>query len=394
MVARDAGRVLVPTGNDASAYVTVRSLSTRGVGTLVASEKRLPPAAASRFCDETADLPPPREDLLAYRDALLALAAREDVAAVVPVRPEDCYVLSRYRDAFEREAALVAPSMDGLRAVQDRLRLAEAASDAGVPVPETRPLSALDDWPGDCIVKARYNVLADAYLDEFDRDEIAVVKDLHHLRPGDEADPDRIRAEMGHDPIVQEFVPKDGEYMVGALCDHGDVLASFQHRQIRGNAYTGGGGVYRVSMYDADLARVARDLLGELEFHGLACIEYMRHAHTGEFVLTEVNPRLWQSLPSTVHAGADFPWYYWLAATGRADRIDDDYEMGVGTHLLHGEVGHLASVLTEDSPHVERPSLAGTAWRILASCGAEPRFDYLRADDPGPFLAGLRSVVS
>jgi predicted ATP-grasp superfamily ATP-dependent carboligase len=122
---------------------------------------------------------------------------------------------------------------------------------------------------------------------------------------------------MRHDPIVQAFVPKDGEYIVGALCEHGDVVASFQHRQIRGNAYTGGGGVYRRSMYDPALERVARDLLAELEFHGLACIEYMRHADTGEYVLTEVNPRVWQSLPSTVHAGADFPWYYWLAATGR-----------------------------------------------------------------------------
>jgi hypothetical protein len=144
---------------------------------------------------------------------------------------------------------------------------------------------------------------------------------------------------------------------------------------------------------DPDLARVARDLLAELEFTGLACIEYMRHADTGEFVLTEVNPRLWQSLPATVHAGADFPWYYRLAATGRADDIDDDYEMGVGTHLLHGELGHFASVFSEDSPHVERPSPVGTAWRILSSCTAEPHFDYLRVDDPGPFLAGLRSVV-
>lgn len=193
---------------------------------------------------------------------------------------------------------------------------------------------------------------------------------------------------MRHDPIVQAFVPKDGEYMVGARCEHGDVLASFQHRQVRGNGYTGGGGVYRRSMYDPALERVARDLLAELEFHGLACIQYMRHADTREFVLTEVNPRLWQSLPSTVHAGADFAWYYWLAATGRKDRINDDYEMRVGAHLLHGEVGHLASVLTEDSPHVDRPPLAGTAWRILASGGAEPRFDYLRADGPGPVSRG------
>jgi len=77
----------------------------------------------------------------------------------------------------------------------------------------------------------------------------------------------------------------------------------------------------------------------------------------------------------------------------RADEIDPDYEIGVGSHLLHGEVGYLLSILIDDSPLVQRPSLAGTAWEIAASCLSEPHFDYLNLDDPGPFLQGLRNKV-
>jgi len=199
---------------------------------------------------------------------------------------------------------------------------------------------------------------------------------------------------MEHDPIVQEFIPKDGEYMFAALYDHGEPLATFQHRQIRGNSYTGGGGVYRESIYDPELEAVARDLLDELDWHGLACIEYMRDARTGQYVLTEINPRMWQSLPSTVQAGADFPYYYWLLANGRADEIDHEYETGVGTHLLYGELGYLLSILREDSPHVERPSVTRTAGEILASVFTEPNFDYLSLDDFGPFLTGLKRKIS
>ena len=384
---------LIPTGHDASSYTCLRSLARRGIGAIVASDEEGVPAASSRYCAGTASLPDPRTGLLAYRDALLELAERDDVATVIPVRPEDGYVLSRYADEFAAHASLVVPGIERLETVQDRLRLAAAAEAAGVPVPETRRLADVDEWDEDLLIKSRYNVLADAFLDDLGPDDIDVVKNIHHVEAGDPPDVAAVRRSMRHDPIVQEFVHSDGEFMFTALYDRGEPLATFQHRQIRGNSYTGGGGVYRRSIRDEELESVGRALLDHLDWHGLACIEYMRDADTGEYVLAEINPRMWQSLPSTVRAGADFPYYYWLAARGRADEIDGDYDTGVGTHMLHGEVGYLHSVLTEDSPHVTRPSVPGAVWAIASSIAREPRFDYLALDDPGPFLAGVRRVL-
>jgi predicted ATP-grasp superfamily ATP-dependent carboligase len=382
---------LVPTGHEAASYVTVRSLARRGVDTIVASEKDGVPAAASRFCSERASLPDPREELLAYRDALIDLAERDDVATVVPVRPEDGYLLSRYYSEFDGAVSLPVPTMRQLERVHDRLALADAAATAEVPAPETRPLSAVSEWDQPLLVKSRYNVLADAYIEDLGPEHIDVVKDLVHVDADEPPERAGLRRTMHHEPIVQEFIPKDGEFVVGALYDHGTPLLTFQHEQIRGTSYTGGGGVYRQSMYDPELDAVARDLLAELDWHGLACIEYMRDARTGQYVLTEINPRLWQSLPVAVRAGADFPYGYWLQATGRGDEIVDDYELGVGSHLLHGELAYLVSVLTEASPYVERPSIARTLWDVASSCISDPHFDYAAADDPGPFLAGVRS---
>ncbi|MXR19620.1 carboxylate--amine ligase [Halobacterium bonnevillei] len=301
--------------------------------------------------------------------------------------------MSRYDDAFANFVSLPVPSMRQLERVHDRLALADAAATAGVPVPETRPLSAVSDWTEPLLVKSRFNVLADAYLEDLGPEDVDVVKDLVHVDAAEPPERTVLRRTMRHEPIVQEFIPKDGEFVVGALYDHGTPLLTFQHEQIRGTSYTGGGGVYRKSMYDPELDAVARDLLAELDWHGLACIEYMRHARTGEYVLTEINPRLWQSLPVAVRAGADFPYAYWLQATGRGDEIVDDYEFGVGSHLLHGELGYLLSVLTEASPHVERPSVARTFMDVASSCISDPHFDYAAADDPGPFLAGVRSKL-
>lgn len=385
--------VLVPMGVESKGYECVRSPGQHKVRTIVASEYEKVPTGSSRFCDETVPVPPPTDDLLAYRDALLELAARPDVRTILPTRPQDTYLFSVYESAFEEHVSLVRPPLETLRTVHDRVRLAEAAEAAGVPVPETRLLSEVPDPDRPKIIKSRYNLLASEYLDTYAEGESTVEKAITHLSPGDEIDREKTVRQMGHDPIVQEYIPSSDEYLFGALYDRGEPLATFQHRQIRGDSYTGGGGVYRKSTAIPELEEVGRRLLDSLDYHGLACIELMKHAETGDFYLTEVNPRLWQSVPCAVRAGADFPWFYYLLAAGRADEIDPEYEVGFGTHQLYGEVGHFLSLFTDSSALVERPSIPATAWEIVRSCIEEPRFDDFRPDDPLPFLRAVEHVV-
>jgi len=385
--------LLIPTGFDPGSYSCVRSLSRQGVNTIIASEHDDVPAGASRFCDERLSIPAPEEGLRAYKDALLDIAARRDVRTIVPIRPYDPYVFARWAGEFESYVSLVTPTMEQLETVHDRLSLVSSAEAAGVPVPDTQLLSAVDDWSGEQIVKSRYNLITSAICDDLDPDETVVEKRLEQLPDAEAADVDSLCEEMNHEPIVQEYVHTSDEYVFGALYDSGEALATFQHRQIRGDSYTHGGGVYRESVHIPELEDVGRTLLDHLDWHGLACIEYMRDADTGEFVLTEINPRLWQSLACAVRAGADFPYNYWLAAMGDADRIDPNYEDGVGSHLLYGELGHLLSIIYDESPIVEKPSVARTAAEIGSSCYRMPNFDCFRLDDPVPLVKGVQHLV-
>lgn len=385
--------VLVPMGLESKGYTCMRSPSQHGINAVVASEYENVPAAGSRFCNETIRVPSPEEDLLEYRDALLEIAARPDVKTIIPTRARDTYLFSRYRAAFEEHVSLVTPPMETLRTVHDRARLAAAAEDADVPVPDTQLLSEATDAERPRIVKSRYNILASEYIDSCPERESVVEKTIVHLRADEELDKREIRREMGHEPIVQEYIPSSHEYLFGALYDHGEPLATFQHRQIRGNSYTGGGGVYRKSTDIPELERVGRELLESMDYHGLACIEYMKHEDTGEFYLTEINPRLWQSVPCAVRAGADFPWYYYLHATDRTEEIDPEYEVGIGTHQLYGEVMYFKSLFTDSSPIVDRPSVPRTVWEMATSCYEDPRFDDLRLDDPLPFARAVGEVL-
>jgi len=92
---------IVVISNQAPASVNIiRSLGRRGVRTIGAADRTRTPAIASRYCDESVQLPDPFSDIHAYRDALLDLARRPDVRTIAPVREPDVYVLSKYRDAF------------------------------------------------------------------------------------------------------------------------------------------------------------------------------------------------------------------------------------------------------------------------------------------------------
>ncbi|SEJ08121.1 hypothetical protein SAMN05444271_1201 [Halohasta litchfieldiae] len=151
--------VCIPAGLDSRSYSCVRSLSKQGIHTILASIEAEVAAGASRFCDEQIQIPSPKQNILAYRDALLDIASRRDVETILPVRPHDAYLFARYNDLFDPHVSLTTPSSDLLETVTDRLQLAAAAESADVAVPHTRLVTDVDDWSPELIVKSRFNLL-------------------------------------------------------------------------------------------------------------------------------------------------------------------------------------------------------------------------------------------
>ena len=385
---------LIPTGPELKSYGIMRSLHRRGIDTVVASPQTRLPHFASRYCSEQVHLPSPPRDIVGYKDALLEVARRPDVHTAYPVRECDAYVFARFREEFTEHLSLVTPTLPTLERAHDRLQLAAQAAAADVPYAETRLLSEVTDWDERVVVKSRYNLLTGSYVHDYPDDTVEEVKRVTTLAPGDQPDAAELRTAMKHEPIVQSFVPQEKKHLYCALWDHGEPIGTYQHRQIRQNSWVGGGGVYRKSAYSQAVEDNAYDLLSHLNWHGYACIEYVKDAETGEWKFLEINPRVWQSMPEAVRAGADFPYYYWLRTIGEQDRIDDSYETGIPCHIAYGELSHLLSVRRDDSPFVERPSFARTAAQIAASCVRHPRFDYLRLDDPKLWLSGIRETLS
>jgi len=376
--------VVVPAVGTAGSLTAVRSLGRRGLDVVAASEQRHPPSFSSRYCDERVRVPDPATALDGYRDALLALAAREEVGAIVPVREADVSVLANHRAAFAEHVATPWPTAEGLRAVHDRTRLFAAAERAGVAVPETRLLDEIDEWDSERIVKARFAALTADDADDVPEGHLASPPKTMFLEPGVVPDVDAIVERMGHVPISQSYL--DGtEYCFRALCRDGDPLVTSQKRLRRGYKYSRGPSVYHEAVDLPGLKRAGRDLLAELEYTGIASVGFIEAA--GRYHLLEINPRVPASVPVDDHAGVDYPGRYWDLATGdvEAAAAPREYRPGTASHLLRGELVHLHSVAREEYALAERPSLARTALSIGVSLLVHPRFDVLRLEDPAPF---------
>ncbi|WP_306058649.1 carboxylate--amine ligase [Natronococcus wangiae] len=389
---RNDPSAVVPAVQSPHAVTCLRSLGSRGVHAIAAYE-RPTPAFRSRYCDETVVVPSPYAAVDEYRDALLSLANRPGTRAIFPMREADVYVLSKYRSEFAEAIEPLWPAFETLETVHDRRALVEAALDAGVAAPETAVLDEVADWSSEQIVKARYALLADDYVPAARPEQTAVPTAVRYLEPGVEPDREAILEEMNHVPLVQAYVPGE-EYAFWALYDRGEPVATCQKHQVRGESYAGGTSVYRETTRIPELEAAGRALLDHLEWHGFASVQFKRDVRTGEFTLLEINPRVWVSVACPVAAGIDFPHYYWQLATGESVDATREYETGVGTHRVGGELVYLLSVLRTDDSFVEPPSLGRATRDVVSSLYDQPHSDYFTLDDPLPFLSDVTDKVA
>jgi predicted ATP-grasp superfamily ATP-dependent carboligase len=384
---------VVPAVGTGGSLSVVRSLGRAGINTIAVSDRKRPPSFSSRYCGETETVPDPAADLKGYSDALLALARREDVELIVPVREADVYVLARDRERFAEHLGTPWPTFEQLQRVHDRIQLFEAAERAGVAVPETRLLDEIDDWGRERIAKGRYAILTSDNCETVPDGHLQAPPKTTFLDPGVKPDIDAIVAEMGHVPIAQTYV--DGtEYCFRGLYRDGEAVVTSQKKLIRGYKYSRGPSVYHEAVDLPGLEAAGLALLDELDWEGIASVGFIRDEE-GTFNLLEINPRIPASLPMDSHAGLEYPYYWWQLATDQP--VSDhrsDYRSGVASHLLRGEIAHLHSVVAEEYALAERPSIPGTVWNIASSLVSQPHFDYFSLDDPAPFVRDWINVAS
>ena len=186
--------------------------------------------------------------------------------------------------------------------------------------------------------------------------------------------------------MIQEFAAGEG-IGVEVLMRGGEPRLIFQHRRLREKPHTGGISVLCESMpLSEGLVADSVRLLKDMNWDGVAMVEFRRDPATGIAKLLEVNGRFWGSLPLALHAGADFPAALLHSHLRPKDAQSEhpsepQYRVGVRCRSLAHDTAALVNILRTGA----QPRLVAL-YRYLAafhpSVGA-----YIWAwDDPLPSL--------
>ncbi len=124
------------------------------------------------------------------------------------------------------------------------------------------------------------------------------------------------------DYLAFSEVNKDsGEYLIEAYFEgqgegvsvfswDGQVKMAFAYRRLA-EPDSGGGSSYRQSIpLDPEQLTGVEAICREAKLSGLAMFEFRRNTQTGEWILVEVNARVWGGLPLAEYADIDFPQMY------------------------------------------------------------------------------------
>ena len=391
-------RVLILDAHSNQALACVRSLGRGGYDVLVASHRRWPLGAWSRYCVGQYRLS--GQTVEAFAD-LRAWAREERVNIVLPLLEGAFLLLNRERAEWEGMGMIVACGTEEmLDRAFDKAQTLHLAESSDVRIPPTRFPESLEQaraaalelgFP--CVVKPRESDVWDGNKVVHARG-IGLVNDLSTL--------DATVLSRCHDgkwPLIQGFVPG---YTAGAfaLCNDGHVVAWFAHESLRDVRPLASPSCLRRSIRLAPRLREPSErLLRAMRWNGPAMVEF-RDDGVNEPCLMEVNGRFWHSLELAVASGADFPLWWIRLLEGLPLDSPTDYREGIAVRWLWGDVKRC--MYTFKGPPAGYPASRLTLWRGMRELfGPQPantRLEMWQRNDPlpavGEWVEGIRGVIS
>ena len=382
--------VIVTDGEQRAALAVVRSLGAAGYRCIVTSSFRLSIAGGSRFAARMATVPNALERPTEFADAIIALAAAEEAAVVLPITEQSLLAILPVR-ARLFPAIVPFPDAAAFSAVTDKERLLKEASRLGIAIPSQEILSDIDAVSSIDTSRLRYPIVIKPARSVGERAGVRARFSVAYAADAAELQR-RLRAlpPAAFPLLLQQRVVGPGMGIFVLLWD-GKLKAQFAHERLCEKPPSGGVSVYRESVaIDEELRDRSLALLERFGWCGVAMVEYKRDSATGQPYLMEVNGRFWGSLQLAIDSGVDFPRLLVDCVLGERNQEMPNYRVGVRSRWWWGQIDHLIGRAWRSEARDSLPPNTRTVGRAFGDLVLGPlrRADYeevLRWSDPGPF---------
>jgi len=382
---------------NAIGLAVVRDLGRHGVPVHGIARDCASIVTASRYCTDWTQRPAGP-----IADWLPGLIARTGARAVLAISETDLLQLSTL-PAMIGDCHILVPRPQQLERVLDKMQTLQAATVAGLRVPQTWQPHADEDFAARA-AQMRYPLVAKwsnppeimgllerAGLEWIKTDYIRDAAQLLALL-------DRY-APIGRWPLIQQYCRGVGLgqmlYMAG-----GQATLRFQHRRL--HEWPPEGGVSTLCRAEPLNAHGAQMVLSEkllqaLDWEGQAMVEYRYEPDSGHYWLMEVNGRFWGSLPLALHCGADFAWEAYRRTVLRQTDPAPPARDNLRARYMVPETKRLVRILLApgriDDPFFRRRPVVDLVAYLLAFFDPRARYYVFSRSDPRPWLRDMVQIV-
>ncbi|WP_152206764.1 ATP-grasp domain-containing protein [Marinobacter changyiensis] len=340
--------VLVLDANQRSALAVTRSLGKSGQYLITTADTTVQAlAGASRYSQAYLQHPEPGQTPREFIAWIKNLTNHQHFDLVMPTTEVTSQLLLFYRDELPNIELPFAPYKT-VMALSDKISLVELAKSLGIDVPESRMFKNAAELEGvslsyPCVLKP---ALSRIYTGEdWIHTHVKVIHDASGLQAALERAPYLQMSPF----MLQSFIPGHGG---GVFClyNNGKPVQFFAHERLREKPPEGGVSVLCRSVpADQKLRATAQKLLGAVNWHGVAMVEF-RITPEGKAYLMEVNTRFWGSLQLAVDSGVDFPLMLAKAQLGQPVDSTESYHTDQRLRWLLGDLDSLYLYLKGRQP--------------------------------------------
>lgn len=382
--------MLVAEGSNPVAIPILRSLGKKGLRSAVLADFSIHLSRFSKYCCKQFLVPSmAREKEFAEAVKKIVRKVRFDV--LFPIFEWSLLPISKIRDRLSAYVRLPIASHESILRCYDKLLTLKLAFQNGVPAPRTffvrddgelKRVAKEIDYPA--VVKPRWSMVwsgdrafhrRSGFVNS-SSELIAAFRSIHRFFPF---------------PLLQEYVP-GVNYSVAAIYNEGKPRAFCCIKVYRAWPPTGGNSCFRESVHlSTDMRRYAERLLGALNWHGIAEVEFRMDLRDGKPKLMEINPRFWGSLCVAIKAGVDFPYLlYRLALDGDIKSVFN-YKIGVKGRYFEQDLKYIVSLFKNNSVHSKflDDKKMRTVIRWLKFYEHGIFYDLFDVNDPLPFFFSI-----
>lgn len=298
--------ILLAQADCRAGLAVARSLARNGYTPIAAVTDLKSPENYSRYLSRSQRflIPHPEHNPTEFIQSLKQGALKHQCVAVIPITDAAVSAIYSNQQQWPAGIKIIGASAKATNAVLDKVCNVDIATRLSIPCPQTIHIdceaditSALKQYSLPWVLKRPNKTIS--LSDEVNKFTVLIVESESELRHA----LNRLWA-AGVKPQIQQFF-YGNMHVLCCFMVKGDLIASHGYTSVRRSKHAG---VLRHITEANPQCRVyAERLLREIQWDGVACVQFLINEDNKEICYLETNGRFWASTQGSINAGWDFP---------------------------------------------------------------------------------------